>query len=143
MLHNFFNGHGSFIPFFILFFSPCRSFFSLTFSSHLYKTVQFISFFFIICCPSVRVLGVLLLQLTGHRDLVTNIEMRTIPKPKQIALIDGQKEVVKEGEEVVKEVVKEVVGLTGVINGATDMIVSVSDDHTARVFYFIGNDLLT
>ena len=69
--------------------------------------------------------------------------MRTIPKPKQIALIDGQKEVVKEGEEVVKEVVKEVVGLTGVINGATDMIVSVSDDHTARVFYFIGNDLLT
>ena len=66
--------------------------------------------------------------------------MRTIPKPKQIALIDGQKEVVKEGE---KEVVKEVVGLTGVINGATDMIVSVSDDHTARVFYFIGNDLLT
>lgn len=26
---------------------------------------------------------------------------------------------------------------------ATDMIVSVSDDHTARVFYFTGQSLLT
>jgi hypothetical protein len=62
-----------------------------------------------------------LVELTGHRDLVTSIEMRSIPLG-------------AEGEE--KPLTK-----TGEV--ATDMVVSVSDDHTARVFYFTGQSLLT
>lgn len=74
-------------------------------------------------------IGVLLLQLTGHRDLVTSIEMRSIPTGKPGSV---QKEVEKEGE----------VQVTATGGLATDMLVSVSDDHTARVFYFTGSDLL-
>ena len=70
-------------------------------------------------------IGVLLLQLTGHRDLVTSIEMRSIPTGKPGS-------VQKEGE----------VQVTATGGLATDMLVSVSDDHTARVFYFTGSDLL-
>ena len=75
--------------------------------------------------------GTLLLQLTGHRDLVTSIEMRAIPTGRQ-----GQGGVQKEGEKVAEVPVT----ATGAV--ATDMLVSVSDDHTARVFYFTGTDLL-
>ena len=66
-------------------------------------------------------LGALLLELSGHRDLVTSIEMRSIP-------------IGAAGEETPHTRTGEV---------ATDMIVSVSDDHTARVFYFTGQSLLT
>ena len=65
--------------------------------------------------------GALLLELSGHRDLVTSIEMRSIP-------------IGAAGEETPHTRTGEV---------ATDMIVSVSDDHTARVFYFTGQSLLT
>ena len=65
--------------------------------------------------------GALLLELTGHRDLVTNIEMRSIP----MGAAEEDRPLTKTGEV------------------ATDMVVSVSDDHTARVFYFTGQSLLT
>lgn len=66
-------------------------------------------------------LGTLLLELTGHRDLVTSIEMCPIPLG-------------TEGDEVSCSNSGEV---------ATDMLVSVSDDHTSRVFYFAGQSLLS
>ena len=77
-------------------------------------------------------IGILLLQLTGHRDLVTNIEMRSLSCTKA-----PRKEGEKEGEPEVKEV-----SLTQSGETATDMLVSVSDDHTARVFYYCGSNLL-
>ena len=78
-------------------------------------------------------IGTLLLQLTGHRDLVTSIEMRAIPTGRQG---QGQGGVLKEGEKEAE------VSVTATGAVATDMLVSVSDDHTARVFYFTGVDLL-
>ena len=82
-------------------------------------------------------IGVLLLQLTGHRDLVTSIEMRSIPIGKESGIL-------KEGEKDVEVSMGVTAAAAGTGTGtATDMIVSVSDDHTARVYYFTGNDLLT
>jgi hypothetical protein len=93
--------------------------------------------------------GVLLLQLTGHRDLVTNLDFISIPlslPTTSTSTANADSAVVDtkmteengdtaDGEITTKSVVK--------IEGMTDMIVSVSDDQTARVFYLDAFSLLT
>mmetsp|Transcript_25828 Transcript_25828/g.24661 ORF Transcript_25828/g.24661 Transcript_25828/m.24661 type:complete len:508 (-) Transcript_25828:243-1766(-) len=99
--------------------------------------------------------GILLLQLTGHRDLVTNLDFISIPQSSlstasstasatasisnaaDSIVVDNTEENVNnvEGEINTKSIVK--------IEGMTDMIVSVSDDQTARVFYLDPFSLLT
>jgi ribosome assembly protein SQT1 len=63
--------------------------------------------------------GSQLIELSGHTNLVTNLTFNALPTAAEIT---------KEGEE----------GLT-----ATDVIISVSDDKTARVFHVNANTLLT
>ena len=85
--------------------------------------------------PLFPVLGTLLLNLTGHRDLVTNIELRAL----SVSMATSQAGVepgAGAGAEDTQSRTK-----TGEIS--TDILVSVSDDHTARVFYFSGLSLLS
>ena len=71
------------------------------------------------------------MNLTGHRDLVTNIELRALPVSMATSGAGAEA-----GAEVTQSRTK-----SGEI--ATDVLVSVSDDHTARVFYFSGLSLLS
>lgn len=85
------------------------------------------------------VLGTLLLNLTGHRDLVTNIELRALPVS-MATTGAGAGAVTGAGA---GEGVEDAQSRTKSGEIATDVLVSVSDDHTARVFYFSGLSLLS
>lgn len=70
--------------------------------------------------------GACVLELTGHNDLVTNLDMRTI-------II---------AEEASGDALPAAPGAPVSTSGrSVDVIVSVSDDHTARVFHFSGGEL--
>lgn len=113
-------------------------------------------------------LGVLLLQLTGHRDLVTSLDFISIPSNVPTSLtstasatavaaatvdhgagtsntdtdasIVDNESAQESGEKLELEMTtKSIVNVAGM----TDMIVSVSDDQTARVFYLDASSLLT
>ena len=89
------------------------------------------------------VLGTLLLNLTGHRDLVTNIELRALSVSMATTGAGaGAGTVTGEGA-AAGAVVEDTQSRTKSEEIATDVLVSVSDDHTARVFYFSGLSLLS
>jgi hypothetical protein len=89
------------------------------------------------------VLGTLLLNLTGHRDLVTNIELRAL-SVSMATTGAGAVTGTGAGEGAAAGAgVEETQSRTKSGEIATDVLVSVSDDHTARVFYFSGLSLLS
>lgn len=92
-------------------------------------------------------LGTLLLNLTGHRDLVTNIELRALSVSMATTGAGagtGTGEGVAAGAgEGAETGVEDKQSRTKSGEIATDVLVSVSDDHTARVFYFSGLSLLS
>lgn len=85
------------------------------------------------------------MNLTGHRDLVTNIELRALSVSMATTGAGaGTGAVTGTGEEAVAGAgAEETQSRTKSGEIATDVLVSVSDDHTARVFYFSGLSLLS
>lgn len=74
--------------------------------------------------------GSLVLELTGHRNLVTSVSMRSMWPAATHSLLPS-KASAAEGE--TSSAGPPVGG--GICTGSTDVIISVSDDKTARVFH--------